>query len=65
VGGAARSRWRLVAGYFAVLLVVAFVGYTVSPNGRWFDTPVFWLLTNAAPTVNAKTAVRTITPPPS
>jgi hypothetical protein len=51
VGGADRGRWRLVAGYFAVLLVVAFVGYTSSPNGRWFDTAVFWLLTNAAPTV--------------
>lgn len=46
-----RSKWTLVSAYAATLAALALIAYAVSPDLRWHEMPVFWLLENGAPTV--------------
>lgn len=46
-----RSYWRLVVVYFAIFAVLAIVATAISPKSRWYELPLFWVLTNGAPTV--------------
>ena len=51
VAATERNKWVLVGAYAGLLAVLTGVAYAVSPNLRWSEMPVFWLLENGAPTL--------------
>jgi hypothetical protein len=51
VAGMRRSHRRAIGAYFGVFLVLVVVAAARNPSMRWYELPLYWVLTNGPPTV--------------
>jgi hypothetical protein len=51
VAGMRRSHWLTLGAYFGVFLVLVVVALARNPSMRWYELPLFWVLTNGLSTV--------------